>query len=130
MANKKADLIRLLEAELDLVEGGGFAPPAGQPTQERATFRHSLACINHWLVPDREAECNEDCILMRWVPDSDRKQASPCQFIPLNEKGETVNSLQGDQERTEVAVKQWLRATIDRLRQEDEDSPDLPEVKF
>jgi len=130
MANKKADLIRLLEAELDVIEGGGSAPPAGKPVQEKPIFQHSLACINHWLVPGREAECNDDCILMHWVPEKDRKQTTPCQFIPLNSTGETVKSLEGDRERMEEAVKLWLRTTIERLKQEDEAPPDLPDVKF
>jgi hypothetical protein len=41
-------------------------------------------------------------------------QKFPCQYIPLNETGETVTSLYsyGTQEELEEAVAQWLRATI------------------
>jgi hypothetical protein len=112
----KADVIRLLEAELDLIEGGGYGQPAGQPQQEKPMFYHSLVCINHWLVPGHESECHENCVLMDWVPKDRASESLPCHFIPLNAAGETAHSLRGEQEKLEAAVKQWLRTTIERLK--------------
>lgn len=127
MRHSKADLLRLLEAELDLVEGGGYAPPAGRPLDAKSTFSNSLVCIEHWLIPDREPGCGNDCILMDWVPGEFRTEKStPCHFIPLNDAGETVKSLEGDPERLEAAVKSWLRTTIERLKQERESDAASP----
>lgn len=126
MSSEKADLVRLLEAELDLIEGGGYGQAAGRPGQEKPMFYHSLVCINHWLVPGHEAECHEDCALMDWVPKNRASESLPCHFIPLNEKGETVHSLQGDQEKLEAAVKQWLRTTVEKLKA----SPGRVETKY
>jgi len=132
MGGKKADLIRLLEAELDFIEGGGYASPAGKPNQERPMFLQSLVCINHWFVPGHEAECHDDCILLDAVPDRHKSEKLPCHFIPLNEAGDTVHSLEksGDRSRLEEEVKAWLRATIERLRAAGEEAPGWPEVKY
>jgi len=115
---KRDRLIRLLEAELDFLEGGGQGAPAGHPNQQKPIFYHSPACINHWLVPNHNTECHDDCVLLDAVPQAHRNEALPCHFIPLNEAGDTVSSLdgKGSQERAEEAVKQWLKATIERLR--------------
>jgi hypothetical protein len=131
MTREKANLIRLLEAELDLIEGGGLGQPAGRPGTERPVFDHSLVCINHWLVPDHESECHEDCILLDGVPERHRGEKQPCHFIPLNAAGETVKSLEdkGDRERLEEEVKKWLRTTIQRLRA-DEDFASPEDVKY
>ncbi len=130
MPTNRADVIRLLEAELDFIEGGGYGRPAGHGTVERPLFYESVSCINHWLVPGHEAECHDDCILMEWVPDRHKSEALPCHFIPLNVKGETVKSLEGSQEHLEEAVKSWLRETIQRLKLEDQSAAGPPEGKY
>jgi len=131
MAESKQELIRLLEAELDLVEGGGYQPPAGKPGEEKPMFYHGLACINHWFVPDHESECHDDCVLLDWVPDKDKKADLPCHMIQLNDAGDTVKALQekGDRERMEEEVKKWLRSTIANLKKELE-SAGTGEVKY
>jgi len=131
MSSSRADMIRLLEAELDYIEGGGYGKPAGKPSEERPIFYHSPSCINSWRVPDHGDECHEDCVLLDAVPPEHRKQALPCHHIPLNESGATVESLDGavGQEELEERVKEWLRSTIKRLRN-GEDVPGPPEVKY
>ena len=118
MADDASDLIRLLEAELDFIEGGGYGSPAGQPPKPQPMFDHSPSCINHWLVPGHESECHDDCVLLGAVPEQHRNEAMPCHFIPLNQSGDTVSSLEGkqDQAQLEAAVKEWLRTTIERLK--------------
>ncbi len=130
MASEKENLIRLLEAELDLIEGGGYGQPAGEPAKERPMFDHSLVCINHWLVPGHESDCHDDCILLDAVPADSREQKLPCHFIRLNEAGDTVHSLEqkGDREHLEEEVKKWLRATIKRLKEED--AQGLADVRY
>jgi len=131
MATNKDELIRLLEAELDVIEGGGYGSRAGAAGSEKPMFYHSLACINHWLVPGHEAECHEDCILLDAVPAGRRGEKLPCHFIVLNEAGDTVQSLEqtGDRERLEREVAGWLRAAIARLKN-DERVLGLGDVKY
>lgn len=131
MAGKAADLIRLLEAELDFIEGGGYGRPAKVGAQQPSMFDRTLVCIDHWFVPGQSAGCSADCVLMDFVPESYRKEQSPCHFIVLNAAGDTVKSIEatGDQERLEREVKNWLRAAIKRLK-EDKDASGLPEVKY
>jgi len=118
----KSNLIRLLEAELDLIESGGYESPAGHPEVKRPLFDRSvsMACINHWEVPGREADCHDDCVLLDAVPQERRGEKMPCHHIPLNAAGETVSSLEAaaGTERAKEEVKRWLRATIDKLKQE------------
>jgi hypothetical protein len=126
-----ADLVRLLEAELDVLEAGGYASRAGRPTEERPIFDRSLVCINHWLVPGHKPDCHDDCVLLHAVPEEHRKAGLPCHFIPLNDAGDTVFSLeqQGDRDRLEAEVKQWLQKTIERLKK-GEDTPGVPETSY
>ena len=118
MATDKAELIRLLEAELNMIESGAYAPHSGEPTKTQPMFVHSLVCINHWLVPGHESECHDDCVLMKAVPEKKQTEPFPCHYIPLNAAGETVKSLteKGDQAQLEEAVKNWLRTTIEQLK--------------
>jgi hypothetical protein len=113
-----SDLIRLLEAELDVLEGGGAGSPAGHAGQERPVLYHSIVCINHWFVPGHESECHDDCVLLQAVPPEHRKAGLPCHHIPLNDAGDTVAGLeaQGDREKLQAEVKGWLRRTIERLK--------------
>lgn len=122
MPNKRSDKIRLLEAELELIEGGGCGLPAGEPMAERPMFYHSLVCINHWQVPGHGDECHDNCVLLDAVPEGHRDEKLPCHFIPLNSAGDTVQALEqgGDRERTQDEVKKWLRATIASLKAEAE----------
>jgi hypothetical protein len=131
MASDKADMIRLLEAELDFIEGGGYGKPAGKPNEEKPIFHHSPACINSWSVPGHDAECHDDCVLLDAVPHGNRQESLPCHFIPLNEAGDTLESLEGkaDQEQLEETVKEYLRNEIKRLREEG-DVPGQPGVKY
>ena len=118
MATDKAELIRLLEAELDMIESGAYAPHSGEPNKSQPMFINSLVCVNHWLVPGHESECNDDCVLMKAVPTEKQSEPFPCHHIPLNAAGDTVETLQrkGNQAQLEAAVKDWLRTTIVQLK--------------
>ena len=131
MAESKEELIRLLEAELNFIEGGGYGQSAGKPNEEKPMFKGSLACINHWFVPGHESECHDDCVLLPWVPSGARNSDLPCHHIPLNPACDTVRSLEdrADREHLEEQVKKWLRKTIEELKK-DAASPGPLEVKY
>ena len=54
---------------------------------------------------------------MEFVPPEKRSEQLPCHRIPLDERGETVESLAAkeNQERLEETVKAWLRDAIRRI---------------
>jgi hypothetical protein len=54
---------------------------------------------------------------MELVPQSRRKEKVPCRFIPLNDRGDTVDSLYrcGTQQELETALTEWLRKTIHEM---------------
>lgn len=125
-AENKRDIIALLETELGVIEAGGYGRPPrarlseADPWKPKSMFQYSVACINHWVDPLHPPDTCEGCVLLDFVPDEYKNEKVPCHFIPLNEAGDTVNSLEqtGDQERLEKAVANWLRTTLKKLKEE------------
>ena len=60
------------------------------------------------------------CALLQLVPLAKRANEIPCRDIPLNQEGETLQSLYETATRDEVELKldQWLRRTIERIERE------------
>jgi hypothetical protein len=112
------DLMEVLRAELDFIEQGGYGRRVRTPWKPTSVLQDSLSCIN-FGDPKRSHPCSE-CLLMRLVPPDGRLEGVPCHHIPLNEAGETVETLEqrDDQPGLEEAVKTWLRATIKKLEEE------------
>ncbi len=56
---------------------------------------------------------------MKFVPDELQNEDFPCRFIPLNEKGETIDYFYrcGTQLEMEEALAGWLRSQITRIEQ-------------
>jgi len=54
------------------------------------------------------------------VPAPAQGEEVPCHHIPLNAQGETVYTMERQYEQMELeeAVKNWLRATIQRIERE------------
>jgi hypothetical protein len=67
--------------------------------------------------PDRTHD--DVCTLMQMVPAELKAEGIPCHFIPLNEKGDTIASLEagGDQQAMEEAMKNWLKKTIKQIEE-------------
>src|SRR4051812_19051308 len=67
---------------------------------------------------EKYCACNPegDCVLMGFVPFNRRHETLPCHHIPLNEKGETIASLENHQDKVEPALRNWLLKTIERLQ--------------
>jgi len=135
MNEKNADIIRLLEIELGILEDGGYGRSVREPRKPKSIFQYSVSCINHWIVPGHVPDTCDGCVLLDFVPEEHKNKEAPCHLIPLNEAGETVASLEctEDQQRLEEAVKGWIKTTLARLRSEQtesgqvvSDSPALP----
>jgi hypothetical protein len=118
MAKDDRDILELLKQELSFIEKGGYGRSVRAPWLPKSIFQDSLSCLNYGY-PYRAHPCAE-CQLLEFVGPDDRSQTVPCHFIPLNEAGKTIAELEmeGDEVRTENAVKSWLQGRISRLEAE------------
>jgi hypothetical protein len=107
-----------LRAELAFIESGGYRNPARTLWRPQFIFEDSPTCINRDSTKPRRP-CS-DCALAEFVPEGFGRKHYPCRYIPLNERGETVDSLYrtGTQKELETAVVKWLEGTIKRLEEE------------
>ena len=115
MANDNRDLLELLKEELDFIEMGGYGRSVRTPWLPKSIFQDSLSCLNYGY-PYRAHPCNE-CHLIDFVAPEHRTEMVPCHFIPLDEAGDTIESLDSgeNQNRTERLLKEWLRNRIAQL---------------
>src|SRR5690348_17299552 len=106
------NLVEVLRGELEFLERGGYRRPTWRP---RFVFEDSPTCVNYGRNTDRKP-CSE-CILMQFVPEEKRAEKTPCRFIRLNERGDTVDSLyrSGTEEELETALRNWLTREIKKL---------------
>ncbi len=112
-------LTQILRAELAFLEDGGYRRQPRYPWRPNFVFQDSPTCINyHGEIEHRPCQ---GCPLMAFVP-ADRQNAQyPCRHIPLNERGETVNSFYewGTDDELEMALDDWLNRTIHELESEE-----------
>ena len=117
-SSDKRDILEVLKFELNFLEQGGYGRYVRTPWKPMSIFQDSLSCIN-FNSPDQTHPCGE-CLLTDFVPAEGQQEQVPCHHIPLNPKGETVNSIERQQTQAELegAVRDWLRATIARIEQD------------
>lgn len=115
MNQDNRESLQVLKAELDFIEKGGYGRSVKTPWQPTSVFQDSPSCLNLG-DPERTHPCTE-CLLIDFVPSADRTQEVPCHHIPLDAMGSTIDELEwnDNQNATEDAVKDWLRATIKRV---------------
>jgi len=115
MATDSREVLGVLKAELEFLEKGGYHPTARAAWRPQLMFQDSPTCVNFNSTQPRKP-CSE-CILMQFVPQDLQNKKVPCRYIPLDEKGETVEYFYsfGTQDELETIVAQWLRNTIARL---------------
>jgi hypothetical protein len=110
MADKR-NLVEVLKAELEFLNRGGYRKASWRP---QFIFEDSPTCLNYGNRQDQKP-CSE-CVLMQLVPREKREEKVPCRFIPLNEQGDTIDSLyrSGTQEELESALRNWLTPEIEK----------------
>jgi hypothetical protein len=119
------DALTTLKGELEFLDRGGYRASLAR--------RQPLFCMESsvdWKKPEfledspscpkeRHCACNPDgdCVLISFVPAEQRRETVPCRHIRLNEKGQTIDSLEkaGDRREVEAALKTWLIENIKRL---------------
>ena len=117
MVQDKHQILELLKFELKFVEDGGYGRSPLTPWRPPYILEDSPSCPNlgdpAWSHP-----CNE-CRLIKFVPSELQSERSPCRFIPLNEKGQTIDYFYrcGTQVEVEEALTGWLRSEISRIEQ-------------
>ena len=111
------DIIDELKLERDVLKNGGYGRSVRTPWREERLFRDSITCLN--LGDEvRRHPCSE-CMLWDWVPEGHKEEDIPCHHIPLNERGESIASLEdaGARQDAESALLEWLNATIKKLEE-------------
>lgn len=118
MSKDKRDLLEVLRTELEFLERGGYRHTARANWRPQFMFQDSPTCPN--FDPAQPPMPCSDCILMQLAPEYLRDTKIACRYIPLNDRGETIDTFyrSGTQEELEAAVAQWLSATIARLTRE------------
>jgi len=120
MAADLKDILEQLKLERSILKDGGYGRSVRTPWRPTTLFRDSVTCLN-FGEEVRKHPCSE-CLLWEWVPEAARNEDIPCHHIPLNEKGDSIASLEetADRDYAEQALLEWLDTTIlkleDRLR--------------
>jgi hypothetical protein len=123
----RKELLDVLKIEEAVVSARGFRTTPQSSRLYLEPFRDSITCLNF----SRETlEPCDQCWLLHFVPGNHHQNALPCHQIPLNQKGETVVSLEsrGDIERLEKEVLVWLRGEIAKLERELKENAERPAV--
>jgi hypothetical protein len=107
----KGKLVDVLKSELEFLDRGGYRKVSWRP---QFIFEDSPTCLNYHSQDQKP--CSE-CVLMQLVPPEKREEKVPCRFIPLNERGDTIESLyrSGTQEELESTLRNWLTQEIERF---------------
>ena len=111
MATDKRDLLAVLKAELAYLERGGYRQTTRAVWRPHFVFQDSPACLN-FDTAQAPRPCS-DCVLMQLVPENAAKQKIPCRYIPLDERGKTIDWFYrcGTEEDLESAVQGWRTRT-------------------
>jgi hypothetical protein len=118
MQKDERDILDVLKSELDFLQKGGYRRSSRDPWRPLFIFEDSPTCMNHTSQGPPEP-CSK-CVLIHLVPAKFREAKIPCQHIPFNAYGETLESLYrcANQQEIEEVLGNWLRATIYRLEDE------------
>ena len=120
MTFERKEMIEQLKFEIRMIEQGGYSPSVRDPHHSAEIFRESITCLNVGKE-HKEHPCSS-CFLSEFAPAGIRDTNDDiCHKIPLNEKGDTIESLEGrgDTAGTQAAVLQWLKQTVARLEKEE-----------
>jgi hypothetical protein len=116
------DALEVLREELDFLEKGGYGRSVRSPWLPTSMFQDSPTCF---CYPHHDHE--ETCVLMRFVPVERRREGVPCHYIPLNEAGDSIETLErsGGFFDLNLKVLYWLRERIAELEREREEKDAL-----
>jgi hypothetical protein len=118
VAHDIRDILEVLRFELKFAEDGGYGRSPRAPWRAPSIFEDSPTCPN-FNDRGRPLPCAE-CLLIEFVPQTEREKELPCRLIPLTQHGETIEDLyrSGTQEELEEALTGWLRRQIRAIERE------------
>lgn len=118
MGKDNRNLLSVLKAELEFLEKGGYRDAGRVSWRPKFIFQDSPTCLA--FEPAQQPVSCVDCIIIQLMPENLRIEKIPCRFIPLNERGDTLDSLYrtSTQEEIESVVGQWLKTRIARLERD------------
>jgi hypothetical protein len=119
VAFDKKEMIEQLKFEIQMIEKGRYYPSVREPRQDPEIFRDSITCLNVGLE-EKEHPCSS-CFLSEFAPPELRNsEGDICHKIPLNEKGDTVESLKSEDDpyKLQATVLGWLKKTVAKLEKE------------
>jgi hypothetical protein len=118
MAQSKKDVLTVLQAELALVEGGGYRTPQRAAWRPQFIFEDSPTCLNYRNFGKR-LPCSQ-CALIDFVPNGHKQLQFPCRYIPLDQSAHTLDLLYrtATEEEAHAMVASWLRNTFAQLKHE------------
>jgi|SRR5215469_13777638 len=116
MSANDRDVLTALKTELSFLEAGAYWSTRQPSWRAPRIFEDGPTCLTQPRGGTREDSCRE-CTLARFVPAEHASENFQCRHIPLNEHGQTLESLylSASQEEIETAVSNWLRARIAEL---------------
>lgn len=108
-------IIEQLKLQRSILKDGGYGRSVRTPWKSMQLFRDSLTCLNFNELVEKHP-CDQ-CLLWDWVPPEHRDDDIPCHAIPLNDRGESIASLEdaAERERAEQLLLEWLDTTISQL---------------
>jgi hypothetical protein len=120
MQDDRQELVAVLKAELAFLESGGYWNVRSPSWRDPLIFEDSPTCLRY-NRPQEARPCSK-CALAQLVPADQTLKEVPCRHIPLNQEGETLESLyrSATQEKVESIVAKWLRAKICELQDSSE----------
>ena len=120
--------LSILQGELTFLDSGGYRRSIGerQPLfcmETAASWRQPLFFEDSPSCPKPPyctCDPNGECVLLSFVPVERRQEMVPCWHIPLNAEGQTIASLSGTGDNTEIeaTLRTWLLRTIKTLEEE------------
>ena len=119
MGFDKKEMIEQLKFEIEMIEKGRYYPSVREPRQNPEIFRDTITCLNVGLE-EKEHPCSS-CLLSEFAPPEVRNSNDDiCHKIPLNEKGDTVESLKAEDnpQKLQTTVLGWLKRTVARMEEE------------
>jgi hypothetical protein len=118
MTTHNRHLLEVLKSESEFLEKGGYRHPVRAAWRPQFIFQDSLTCVN--FDPTQSPRPCSECALIDVVPADARGRKFPCRHIPLNQRGETLDSLyrSGTQDEIEAALSEWLKTEIAQLVRE------------
>lgn len=111
-------LLDVLKCELNFLGKGGYRRSAQAPWRGPLIFEDSPTCKSYYR--EQNARPCGECLLLQFVPPGMRERKVACRYIPLNTRGDSLDSFYrvAYEPEIEEAVGQWLESNIERLETE------------